>query len=492
MLRNCKEKLRASLTIRIFLITALILAAACGVTYGFIAWATPITYTSILTSELNQQAQALAEELQGTTVDTYEQTITSFERKTGTIVDILTVNSDSILSGTASAKSIDTTDSGNIQTEQIEENDTVTIAQIQDIQTNADINAATSVTFPFAFTGSDAEYLLTVTRSVQAVNQTQHAIRQVFPYLLVVIMLIALLGALIYSRYITKPVVRLSGISQKMSELDFTWRCDEKRVDEIGALGHNLNTLSQRLSTALNELQDANNALRRDIDRERELEQQRMTFFSAASHELKTPITILRGQLSGMLAGVDVYQDRDKYLARSLTVANRMQSLVQEILTVAQMENAEFAMRKDSVNLSTLVTELTGQAVDLAEQRSQTLTVEIAPAQNICGDAMLLERAISNLLGNALFHSPEGATIQVCLTSMPSGPCLLIDNNGVCISESALPHLFEAFYRADTSRSRETGGSGLGLYLVQMILERHHAVCTIENTQHGVRTMVTF
>ena len=110
--------------------------------------------------------------------------------------------------------------------------------------------------------------------------------------------------------YITRPIVQLSGISQRMANLDFSYKCQEKRGDEIGVLGRNLNELSERLSTSLNDLREANCALRQDIDRERELEKQRTTFFSAASHELKTPITVLKGQLSGMLAGVDIYKDQ--------------------------------------------------------------------------------------------------------------------------------------------------------------------------------------
>lgn len=486
MLRNYINKLYTSLTIRIFFITAVILAAACGVTYGFIAFATPISYTSLLTNELKEQATELVKALENTTKEFYdEEIIISFETQTGANVDILEDVNFSSSDYTIQTSEILTEGSVFSVAEPHYENP---IGVVMEDSVMSD----TTLSYTFSFLDSTTENMLSITGNVQAVNQTQTAIRQVFPYLLVIILLIALIGALFYSRYITKPVVHLSGISQKIADLDFTWKYSEKRKDEIGLLGRNLNTLSRRLSSALNELRVSNHALRRDIDHERDLEQQRITFFSAASHELKTPITILKGQLSGMLADVDVYKDRDKYLARSLTVANRMQTLVQEILTVTRMENTEFVMKQETINLSSMLTELTNQAADLAEQRNQTLTVEITPSKNICGDEMLLKRAISNLLSNALIHSPEGATILVCLKTVDTNLLLMIDNSGVSISDTALPHLFEAFYRVDASRSRETGGSGLGLYLVQMILKRHNTICTIENTQYGVRTMVTF
>ena len=93
--------------------------------------------------------------------------------------------------------------------------------------------------------------------------------------------------------------------------------------------------MAEKLSTALTELESANQALRGEVERERELDRQRMAFFNAASHELKTPVTILKGQLTGMLEGVGVYQNRDKYLLRSLQVTGRMENLVQEMLTIS-------------------------------------------------------------------------------------------------------------------------------------------------------------
>src|SRR5699024_5190268 len=138
--------------------------------------------------------------------------------------------------------------------------------------------------------------------------------------ILLVLLAFSLLCAFFYSRYITRPIVRMSGIAGKMAVLDFHWECGEKRRDEIGKLGRSLDKLAQRLDAALADLESANQALRGEVEQERELDRQRMAFFNAASHELKTPVTILKGQLSGMLDGVGVYQDRDKYLLRSLQV----------------------------------------------------------------------------------------------------------------------------------------------------------------------------
>ena len=99
---------------------------------------------------------------------------------------------------------------------------------------------------------------------------------------------------------------------------------------------------------------------------------------------------------------------------------------------------------------------------------------------------------MGNLLSNASLYSPEGAEIRVWCGLLAGCPALTVENTGTHIREEALPHLFEAFYRAESSRNRATGGSGLGLYLVKMILDRHGAACTIENTADGVRAAVRF
>ena len=222
------------------------------------------------------------------------------------------------------------------------------------------------------------------------------------------------------------------------------------------------------------------------------MERQRMAFFSAASHELKTPVTILEGQLAGMLDGVGVYRDRDKYLLRSLQVTGRMENLVQEMLAISRMESGSVAVKREPVDLSAIIERQLALDMPLLEQRGQRLVKDLTSGTVVTGDASLLGRTAGNLLSNASLYSPQGAEIRVWCGRAEEHPALTIENTGVHISQEALPHLFEAFYREEGSRNRDTGGSGLGLYLARMILERHGAVCTLENTEAGVRATVLF
>ena len=348
------------------------------------------------------------------------------------------------------------------------------------------------LTTQITFADQEGTYQLLVSPQLRLANQAVEALGRVAPWLALALLAFSLLCAFGYSRYITRPIVRLNGIAGRMAELDLQWVCGERRRDEIGQLGRSLDKMARRLSAALTDLETANQALRGEVARERELDRQRMAFFSAASHELKTPVTILKGQLAGMLEGVGVYQDRDKYLLRSLQVTGRMENLISEMLEISRMETGTAAIRREPVTLSGLLERQLALDAELLEQRGQRLASTLTPGVLVGGDASLLGKAVENLLSNASLYSPQGAEIRVWCGRAEEHPALTIENTGVHISQEALPHLFEAFYREEGSRNRDTGGSGLGLYLARMILERHGAVCTLENTEAGVRATVLF
>lgn len=348
------------------------------------------------------------------------------------------------------------------------------------------------LTTQITFADQEGTYQLLVSPQLRLANQAVEALGRVAPWLALALLAFSLLCAFGYSRYITRPIVRLNGIAGRMAELDLQWVCGERRRDEIGQLGRSLDKMARRLSAALTDLETANQALRGEVARERELDRQRMAFFSAASHELKTPVTILKGQLAGMLEGVGVYQDRDKYLLRSLQTTGRMERLIGEMLSISRMESGSAAVRQEPVDLSALMAQQLALDRELLEQRGQQLVSALTPGITVPADASLLGKAVGNLLSNASRYSPEGAEIRVWCGRLEGRPALSVENTGARVSGDALPHLFEAFYREEGSRNRSTGGSGLGLYLVKMILDRHGAVCTIENTEEGVKATVRF
>lgn len=456
---------------------------ACGITYGFIALATPQSVAFITNKELESQTEELVQALGDSTFADCTPLLEAFSKKTG---------ADAVLHD-MNGENPDLPDIGEAQISDFEDyveyNNSGTN---QEIDASVSIHGADTISREIRFQDSDKVYMLMILQRMTEANYTALAMGQVFPYLLVIILVISLLGALIYSRYITRPIVRLSAISQHMADMDFTYQCNEQRIDEIGILGNNLDRLSANLSSTIEELEQANKSLRQDIEHERDLERQRMAFFSAASHELKTPITILQGLLKGMLEGVGVYKDRETYLVKALEAANRMQSLVREILEISRMDRIGIQPHAEDVELSALAAVCVEQARPLAEQRNIMVQTEIQPDIIIYGSGALLERAMDNLLSNAITYSPEGGRVDVRLSASRDAVTLRIFNSGIALPEDAIPHLFEAFYLVDNSRNRATGGSGLGLYLVKTIFDRSDATCEISNTEGGVQAIVRF
>lgn len=350
----------------------------------------------------------------------------------------------------------------------------------------------TTQRYETSFKDSSSLYILLLSRNTNKTSQVIAVLNKALPVLSVVIVFVSIVFAFFFSWYITAPIKKVSIRSKKMANMDFGGRYTNKRTDEIGILANSLDILSENLNNALSDLQTANAKLQDDIDMERQLERQRLEFFSAVSHELKTPITIIKGQLQGMLCEVGRYKDRETYLAKSIEVTETLEKMVQELLMISRLETPGYVCNKVSFDLSKLLGERFNAHEDLLVQKYIILEKNISSDIKIYGDMQLLQKAIDNLISNALIYSPEGNVVTVNLSSESEKIYLSIENTGVHIPNEVLPKLFEAFYRVDLSRNRQTGGSGLGLYIVKTILDLHNAQIQIVNSSQGVRVLIEF
>ena len=491
------KRYRHSLTARTFTITFVFTTLACLITYAGIAGLTPITYTYMLEDELDQKAQELIDSLILCSVDESHDLLIDFSEQTGT--DVRLTYTELVQYDFATDEAEYTTgiyyDAEMPSAPESIENQQVWYysAMEKDYLESGSIVAENPHSnvyerkFMISFSDGTTA-ILEIKRVHTAVVQASEAIRKLLPVMLIVALTLSVLVAMIYSRTITKPVVLLSKIANRMSMQDFSVRWHGKQMDEIGELGNSLNMLSENLSNALNQLTEANAVLHRQIDREREFEHQRSSFFAAASHELKTPVTVLKGQLSGMLEGVGVYRDRDKYLARALLVTGRMEHLIQDILTISHLRSDDLHIRAGNADVSLLLREMVDEYDELISGKQMILDTDISDQVIISGNEQLLRNAIGNVLMNAILYSPEGATIRIRLNNER----LLIENTQTSIDPNDLAHLCEPFYRVESSRNRATGGSGLGLYIVDCIMKQHELLYEISNTTDGVCFTVFF
>ena len=308
--------------------------------------------------------------------------------------------------------------------------------------------------------------------------------------LLLVMFFVSLVISLLFSRYLAHPIVALSTESKKLRKLQFDENLKIKRRDEIGDLSSNLNFMSYELKRTLDLLQDANEKLRKEMEKEREQERQRRNLFTSISHELKTPITILKGEIGGMIDEVGDYKDRDAYLGSAYKWTETLEKLVSEILTITRLEGEKMHLEMKQLVLGELVEEIIQEHMPLANNQGVQIEKIILPDVVIQADESQLKMAISNVINNAIFYSGPNEQVFVKLQKVNDFAMLLVTNTGVQIEQEALENLFNPFYRIDKSRNRHTGGSGLGLFIVKNILELHGFEYGIENVENGVQFTV--
>ena len=344
----------------------------------------------------------------------------------------------------------------------------------------------------FYNTETDIGYGFYAETSLSSVNKVTTGLRATLPFLFFISLLISLIVSAVYAYSLTRPLVKISEMSHKMKNLDLSTPHEIHRTDEIGVLAYNLNDMSERLVDTLGALQKANDKLEEDIERERALEKRRKDLFTAISHELKTPLTILKGELGGMIDKVGVYQNRDEYLAHAYETTESMEQLVKDILLTTRIDDDDVQLNFQDDNISALVSKICQSYEMLADEKGISLTYYCE--ENIVApiDEIQLQHAIRNLVSNAIFHSPKGAMVDIQLANIGDKRKLTIENSGVHITEEEIENIFEPFYRTEKSRNRYTGGSGLGLFIVKRVLELHNFDYTMENSEHGVLFTVIF
>ncbi len=478
------KKIRSSLSAKVFMMTAVLMAVCCSITYFCITQFAPYIYTHDL-SAVDEVLPYFAEEISHFLK--YEAKYAIAEYSYAIADEFDDEFAIHLFQSDGKEIALPRIDTFTDKEAAIQDMDLFTGKEIAEFNKND-----TTQWCKLTFEDGTEEYTLFVAKNTDKESQIAWALQKSLPVLSVIIIVVSIITAFLYTAYMTTPIKRISKISKQMAALDFSGLCTVRRTDEIGVLASSLNNLSGKLSSALSELQDANKQLQADINKERELERQRIDFFSAASHELKTPITIIKGQLQGMLYQVGRYKDRETYLAQSLETTDTLEKMVQELLAISRLDTPGYVCKKSKFDLSNLINEYLSAHEDLFIQRELTVERFISPDVSVSGDMRLLQKVLDNLLGNAAAYSSAGNRILVKLWQDAEKVKLTIENTGVHIPDVDIPKLFEAFYRVDQSRNRQTGGTGLGLYIVKTILDLHGAEIKIENTCQGVMVSVQF
>jgi two-component system sensor histidine kinase VanS len=455
-----RKKISKSIQAKTFISMMVLLIGCCIIIYSMVMVFLPKNYQTELEHQVTSDFYGMVEMLEQYGWEESSDGILEFSMKNNATVEITDENENSVFS--------------------------VNFANAED---GADIfSSSLSMSCSSTFVQNGQTYRLSAIVSLIAVTQSYDVLIKLLPFIAVMILLISVIGAFVCSRYFSKPLVDICSVARRMTQLDMTWKCDIKRQDEIGVLATSLNEMSGRLSAALDSLQTANEQLQQDIEKEREQEKQRIDFFTSVSHELKTPIAIIKGELEGMLYKVGDYKDRDTYLRHCLKTVGDMEHIVKEIMLSAKMGGSDFQLVRSDLNISQMLQNVCRKNSGLMEDKEMELNMEIQPDFHYEGDGRLIEKVFTNVIGNAAAYSPIGAVVTV---SLQDG-IFSVENSGVHIVEEDLKQLFTPFYRVEKSRNRNSGGSGLGLYITKTILGHHGIPYKMENTKSGVKFTAFF
>jgi heavy metal sensor kinase len=303
----------------------------------------------------------------------------------------------------------------------------------------------------------------------EPIEQVLHGLMLIFGIGLPLVVIIAVFGAQVLIRRAFQPVKTITRQAERISYRNLFERLPVVNTgDEIERLTLALNRMMARLEAAF----------------------QHVNRFSAdVSHELRTPLTILRGELEAATRNLSREEFLD-VIGSSLEETERLQKIVEQLLALAKLDSGDFQLEFSRIDLGKLVTSTAEQMRLLAEEKSIQLRYEIEPGVRVKGEPSRLTQLIVNLLGNAISYTGEGGDIVLSVAGENQSAIFEVSDNGIGIPADALPHVFERFYRADKARSRDCGGSGLGLSIVKAICTAHRGEVSIESTE-GIGTRVS-
>lgn len=300
----------------------------------------------------------------------------------------------------------------------------------------------------------------------------------------------AFLGSVIIwfvSRKIAEPVLELADISEKMIHLDFDTKYQGKAQNEIGVLGENINKLSSTLEQTISELKTANNELLKDMEKKEQIDEMRKEFLSNVSHELKTPIALIQGYAEGLKEGInDDAESRDFYCDVIMDEAGKMNAMVKKLLTLNQLESGNDVATMERFDITEMITTFVHSADILTKQNEIQVKIDAESPCYVWADEYKTEEVVRNYFSNAMNHCTGEKIIHIKIKRDGEKIRISVFNTGLPIPAEALPHIWEKFYKVDKARTREYGGSGVGLSIVKAIMESMNERYGVNNYENGV------
>ena len=299
----------------------------------------------------------------------------------------------------------------------------------------------------------------------------------------------SILVAFFTTRHITKPLQQLTDISKRMVDLDFNakYETDQSNSYEVEELGNHINRLSENLERTISELKTANVELQDDIEKKIQIDEMRKEFLSNVSHELKTPLALIQGYAEGLQECInDDAESREFYCEVIIDEADKMNRMVKKLLTLNQLEFGNDQVIMERFDMTELIRGVANSTRILMEQKGIRLELENSEEAWVWGDEFKVEEAITNYMSNSINHADGEKLIRVFYTRSEDKLRVSVFNTGQPIPEEDIEKIWVKFYKVDKARTREYGGSGIGLSIVKAIMDSFHQRCGVINHEDGV------
>lgn len=303
----------------------------------------------------------------------------------------------------------------------------------------------------------------------------------------VILVIISSIVAWYFSKRLTKPIMELAELSQKMANLDFDAKYTSGGENEIGVLGQSFNQMSEKLEQTISDLKQANYELQKDIEQKEKMETMRTEFIGNVSHELKTPIALIQGYAEGLKEGIsDDPESREFYCDVIMDEADKMNKLVKNLLTLNQLEYGEEEICFERFDIVQLINGVLQSSDILISQKEANVMFREEGPVYVWADQFKVEQVVRNYITNAMNHLEGERVIEIKIVKEEDNARVSVFNTGNPIPEEDISHIWEKFYKVDKARTREYGGNGIGLSIVKAIMESFHKKYGVKNYDNGV------
>lgn len=326
---------------------------------------------------------------------------------------------------------------------------------------------------------------------VQPIKETVRISNDLLLIIGVLMIIIAAVIASIIANKFTRPILQLNSITKRMANLDFSQRYRiSDTEDEINMLGRNINEMSDKLELTIGRLRSNNTKLEQNIEEKSKIDEMRKQFISDVSHELKTPIALIQGYAEGLIENVNSDEESRKFYAEViLDESNKMDEMVKRLLELMKLEYQERKFNDTEFDLTELIKEELRRNTVVLKENNIKVEFDEKKKIKVFADQEYIEQVVSNYLTNAIKHAEEknGEKKIIIRTENKKDKIrLYVYNTGENIPKENINKIWGRFYKVDSSRNRNQGGTGIGLALVKAIMNNYNNEYGVRNLENGV------